>query len=56
MNSNLLDENLTLEQKLELIDKEMKKLQEAEIEAAKESGRVVAPIDPSIALACDGCQ
>lgn len=56
MNSSLISGNLTLEEKLSIIDKEMKKLQNKENEIAKSQGRAPIPIDPADALQCDGCQ
>lgn len=53
MDSKLLNDSLTLEEKLKLIDEKMKEL---EMENKSSINGVVAPVDPSIALACDGCQ
>lgn len=53
---DLNDDNLTLEQKLALIDQAIAD-QEAEArDRAETLGVPYVPVDPSEAFACDGCQ
>lgn len=49
----LKDENLTLEEKLELIDEMMKNTQ---VENKKRTTAGLAPSDPSLQFICDGCE
>lgn len=56
MDSKFLANDLTLEQKLALIDEKMNQLQQAENKKARDEGRAVAPIDPSSLTVCDGCE
>lgn len=52
MNANtILSDDMTLEQKLEAIDKAM-----AEFEARHKATSPDVPVDPSEALLCIGCQ
>ena len=55
MNANqIISDNMTLEEKLEAIDKAM---MEAQFDFNKKNGReLTAPIDPSSLLICDGCE
>jgi len=52
----LNDEELTLEQKLALIDQAMKEQEAEDRDHAINTGTVYAPRDPSDAFACEGCQ
>ena len=56
MDSKLLKGDLTLEQKLAIIDEQMKKLQSEENTKAKSQGRIPSIVDPSDATMCEGCQ
>lgn len=56
MNSAFLTDDLTLEEKLKLIDNEMEKLQIEENLKAKSQGRVPSIVDPADATMCEGCQ
>lgn len=52
--SQIIDETMTLEQKLEAIDKAMKEQSEA---FNKANGRPAdAPVDPATLTICDGCE
>ena len=54
--SEILNEDMTLEEKLAAIDAAMAELQaDADREAAA-NGLSAAPIDPQDALMCEGCQ
>jgi hypothetical protein len=54
--SDIIDENMTLEEKLAAIDLAMKNAQEQAAEEARSQGRVVAPLDPAALTICDGCE
>ncbi len=47
---------MTLEEKLEAIDRAMAAAQEQANEEAVEKGEIAAPIDPADATMCFGCQ
>lgn len=53
LSAQLNDENLTLEEKLKLIDEAMKNTQ---VENKKRTIAGLAPIDPSDLTRCDGCE
>ena len=54
--SAILNDEMTLEEKLRAIESAMKQLQAtADIEASKR-GEVAAPIDPAELTMCEGCQ
>lgn len=52
----LLNDDMTLEEKLSAIDQAMKNAQAAAAEQAKANGQVVAPLDPADLTICEGCQ
>lgn len=54
--SQIITDDMTLEQKLEAIDKAMKAAQELADEEAKSTGTISAPIDPASLTICDGCE
>jgi hypothetical protein len=57
MNANaIINDNMTLEEKLNAIDAAMKLAQEQANEEAKQSGTVSAPLDPASLTICDGCE
>lgn len=54
--STIISDDMTLEQKLEAIEKAMQNAQEQANEEAKANGTVAAPIDPADLTMCEGCQ
>ena len=57
MNANaIINDDMTLEEKLSAIDAALKKAQEQADEEAKKNGTVVAPVDPASLTICDGCE
>lgn len=57
MNANaIINDDMTLEEKLSAIDAALKKAQEQAEEQAKKNGTVVAPVDPASLTICDGCE
>jgi len=54
--SKIITDDMTLEQKLDAIDKAMKAAQEQANEEAKGRGMVAAPLDPASLTICDGCE
>lgn len=54
--STIINEDMTLEQKLEAIDKAMKAAQEVANDEAKARGAIAAPLDPADLTMCEGCQ
>ena len=57
MNANqILNNNMTLEEKLNAIDKELEAAQAVADEDAKRKGVPSVPIDPSLLTICDGCE
>ena len=57
MNANtIINDDMTLEEKLSAIDAALKKAQEVAEEQAKKNGTVVAPVDPASLTICDGCE
>lgn len=57
MNSNaLLNDDMTLEEKLQAISDAMEQAQQTANEAAAARGEVAAPIDPADLTMCEGCQ
>lgn len=57
MNANqILNEDMTLEEKLAAIDQAMKNAQEQANEEAAQNGTVAAPLDPAELTMCEGCQ
>ncbi len=52
MNSNaIINDNMTLEEKLQAISDAMEQAQQA-----AKNGQVAAPIDPATFTICDGCE
>jgi hypothetical protein len=57
MNANqILNDEMTLEEKLAAIDQAMKNAQEQANEEAAKNGTVAAPLDPATLTICDGCE
>ena len=57
MNANaIINDGMTLEEKLSAIDAALKKAQDQADEEAKKNGTVVAPVDPASLTICDGCE
>ncbi|MCA9334659.1 hypothetical protein KC953_00775 [Candidatus Saccharibacteria bacterium] len=54
--SNIIEENMTLEQKLDAIDAAMKAAQAQADEQARAKGVASAPLDPASLTICDGCE
>lgn len=56
MNANvIIDETMTLEQKLEAIAQAMQNVQDKAKEEAKKWGREFVPLDPADLTICEGC-
>ena len=57
MNANaIINDDMTLEEKLSAIDAALKKAQEVAEDQAKSNGTVAAPVDPASLTICDGCE
>lgn len=57
MNANaIINDEMTLEEKLAAIDVAMLAAQEVANEQASASGQIAAPLDPSLLTICDGCE
>lgn len=57
MNSNaIIDETMTLEEKLAAIDQAMANAQAMANDEAVSRGQVAAPLDPADLTMCEGCQ
>ncbi len=54
--STILNDNMTLEEKLQAISDAMEQAQSAANEAAAKRGDIAAPIDPADLTMCEGCQ
>lgn len=54
--SAIINDDMTLEEKLSAIDQAMKNAQAAADEQSKQSGGVVAPLDPATLTICNGCE
>lgn len=54
--SQIISDDMTLEEKLAAIDMAMANAQEQANEEASSSGNIAAPIDPQDFLMCEGCQ
>ncbi|QQS21755.1 hypothetical protein IPM09_04525 [Candidatus Saccharibacteria bacterium] len=54
--STIINDTMTLEEKLQAISDAMEQAQTAANEAATARGEVAAPIDPADLTMCDGCQ
>lgn len=57
MNANtIINDNMTLEEKLAAIEQAMKNAQDQANEEAAARGTVAAPLDPASLTICDGCE
>ena len=54
--SQIISDDMTLEEKLEAIERAMMNAQEQAQEEASQRGATAAPIDPQDFLMCEGCQ
>lgn len=54
--STIIDDNMTLEEKLAAIDAAMASAQSTADDQAMRNGQVSAPIDPAMLTICDGCE
>ena len=54
--SQIINDEMSLEEKLNAIDAAMKNAQSQADEQAKKQGRIVAPLDPADLTMCEGCQ
>lgn len=56
MNSAIINDEMSLDQKLQAISDAMEQAQTSANEAAASRGQMAAPIDPADLTMCDGCQ
>ncbi len=57
MNSNtIINDEMTLEEKLAAIDQAMANAQAQANEEASTRGQTAAPLDPALLTICDGCE
>ena len=57
MNANaIINDQMSLEEKLQAISDAMEQAQTAANDAAARSGQSAAPIDPATLTICDGCE
>ena len=54
--STIINDDMTLEEKLSAIDAAMKAAQEVANDQAASRGTTAAPIDPASLTICDGCE
>lgn len=54
--SQIISEDMTLEEKLSAIEQAMANAQAAATEEAAKKGMVAAPLDPADLTMCEGCQ
>lgn len=54
--STIIDDNMTLEEKLAAIDAAMAAAQSIADDQAASKGQVAAPVDPALLTICDGCE
>jgi|TARA_B100001250_G_C19658756_1_gene726069 hypothetical protein len=54
--SQIINDNMTLEEKLKAIDAAMQAAQQQADDDAKQSGNTSAPLDPASLTICDGCE
>ena len=54
--STIINDEMTLEEKLEAIEQAMKNAQEQANEEAAANGTMAAPVDPADLTMCEGCQ
>lgn len=53
---HIINDDMTLEEKLAAIDKAMANAQEQANEEAAQNGQIAAPLDPAELTMCEGCQ
>jgi hypothetical protein len=57
MNANtIVNDDMTLEEKLAAIDQAMQNAQAQANEEAQANGQIAAPLDPADLTMCEGCQ
>ncbi len=57
MNANtIIDDSMTLDEKLAAIDAAMKAAQSVADDQAAANGQISAPLDPAMLTICDGCE
>lgn len=54
--STIINDDMTLEEKLAAIDKAMANAQAQADEDAQANGQIAAPLDPADLTMCEGCQ
>jgi len=54
--SQIITDDMSLEEKLKAIDAAMQAAQAAADDQARRSGGVAAPLDPASLTVCDGCE
>jgi hypothetical protein len=54
--STIINDDMTLEEKLAAIDQAMKNAQDMANDEAAKNGTVAAPLDPADLTVCEGCQ
>lgn len=54
--SQIITDDMTLDEKLKAIDAAMQAAQQAADDQAGRSGGVAAPLDPASLTVCDGCE
>ncbi len=54
--STIIDDTMSLDEKLEAIKKAMENAQQQADDEAKANGQVAAPLDPADLTMCEGCQ
>lgn len=54
--SQIINDDMTLEEKLQAIEDAMKNAQEMANEEAASKGTIAAPVDPQEFLMCESCQ
>ena len=54
--TTIINDEMTLEEKLAAIDQAMANAQAVADDQAKANGQVAAPLDPSLLTICDGCE
>ena len=54
--SQIINDDMTLEEKLAAIDLAMANAQAVADDQAAQSGQVAAPLDPALLTICDGCE
>ena len=54
--STIINDDMTLDEKLAAIEQAMQNAQQQANEEAASSGQVAAPIDPADLTMCEGCQ